>query len=162
MKKLCLFLVLAYSMTAAQTMYIRPVTGSQSSYPIANIQKLTFDNGNMLVTNTSGISDNFTLSELLYVNFTDVSLGTTNAKLSIDKFYAYPTPANHILNILASNAMQRVSQIKILSSEGRLLMQQKPATESPQVYRSALPQDVYLCKISSQNNQQQTIKFLRQ
>jgi hypothetical protein len=127
MKNLCLFLVLAYSITAAQTMHVSPMAGSQSSYSFADIQKLTFDNGKMLVTKKSGISDNFTLSELRYINFTNGSMGTTYSELATDKFYAYPHPANYILNILASNAMQRVSQIKILSSEGRLLMQEKPA-----------------------------------
>jgi hypothetical protein len=127
MNSLCLFLVLAYSITAAQTMHVRTMEGSQSNYPFAEIQKLTFDNGNMLVTKTSGISDNFTLSELRYVNFTDGSMGTISSELATDKFYAYHNPANYILNILASNAMQRVSQIKIMSSEGRLLMQEKPA-----------------------------------
>jgi hypothetical protein len=58
--------------------------------------------------------------------------------------------------------MQRVSQIQILSLEGRLLMQQKPANiTAPQVDISALPQGMYLCKITN-GNQQQTLKFLKQ
>ena len=161
MKKLCLLLLLACSMMQAQTMYVRPVLGSQTSYPVADIQKLTFDNGNMLVTNNIGASGSFALSGLRYVSFTDFNLATTNPELATNKFYAYPNPANHILNISGSNTIQRVDNIQILSLEGRLLLQQKPANDSLQVDISALPQGMYLCKITN-GNQQQTLKFLKQ
>ena len=162
MKKLYLLLLLTCSMTQAQTMYVRPVLGIQTTYPVADIQKLTFDNGNMLVTNNIGANGTFALSGLRYVSFTDFNLGTTNPDFATNKFYAYPNPASHLLNISGSNAMQRVSQIEIVSLEGRLLMQQKPANIlAPQVDISALPQGMYLCKITI-GNQQQTLKFLKQ
>ncbi|MCX6183638.1 MAG: T9SS type A sorting domain-containing protein [Flavobacterium sp.] len=146
----------------AQTMFVRPIAGIQTTYPVADIQKLTFDNGNMLVTNNTGASGTFALSGLRYVSFTDFNLGTTSPELATNKFYAYPNPASHILNISGSNAMLSVGQIEILSLEGRLLMQQKPAIEStPQVDISGLPQGMYLCKITN-GNQQQIIKFIKQ
>ena len=162
MKKLCLFLLLACSMVQAQNMFVHPSTGSQTSYPVAGIQKLTFDNGNMLVTNNTGSNGSFALSELRYVDFTDVSLGTIKSELATNKFYAYPNPASHVLNISGSSKMQRVSHIEILSLEGRVLLQQKPTSETAQVNISALPQGMYLCKIINQSNKSQTIKFLKQ
>ena len=146
----------------AQTMYIRPSAGSQTSYAVAGIQKLTFDNGNMLVTNNAGINGNFALSGLRYINFTDLTLATATQELVKNKYYAYPNPASHVLNISGSKTMQRVSQIEILSLEGRVLLQQKQANNSPQVDIVALPQGMYLCKITNQNNQSQTLKFLKQ
>ncbi len=146
----------------AQTMFVRPIAGSQTTYPVADIHKLTFENGNILVTNSTGANGTFTLSGLRYVSFTDFNLETTNPEMLTNKFYAYPNPASHILNILGSNTTQRVHNIEILSVEGRLLMQQKPVNESaPQVDISALPQGMYLCKITN-GNQQQTLKFLKQ
>jgi hypothetical protein len=145
----------------AQTMFVQPITGSQTTYPVADIQKLTFENGDMLVTNNTGTNGTFTLSGLRYVSFTDFNLETTNPEMLTNKFYAYPNPASHILNISGSNTIQRVNQIQILSLEGRLLMQQKPANDlAPQVDISALPQGMYLCKITN-GNQQQTLKFLK-
>ena len=163
MKTIYIASVALFCMSAsAQTMFVRPITGSQTTYPVADIQKLTFDNGNMLVTSNTGASGSFALSGLRYVSFTDFNLGTTSPELATNKFYAYPNPASHILNISGSNAMLSVSQIEILSLEGRLLMQQKPAIEStPQVDISALPQGMYLCKITN-GNQQETLKFLKQ
>jgi hypothetical protein len=146
----------------AQTMFVQPITGSQTTYPVADIQKLTFENGNILVTNNTVASGTFALSELRYVSFADSNLGITNPELATNKFYAYPNPASHILNILGSNTTQRVHNIEILSVEGRLLMQQKPTNESaPQVDVSVLPQGMYLCKITN-GSQQQTLKFLKQ
>jgi len=163
MKKIYIAGALFFCMSAsAQTMFVRPIAGSQTTYPVADIQKLTFDNGNMLVTNNTGASGTFALSGLRYVSFTDFNLGTTNPEMATNKFYAYPNPASHMLSIAGSNTTQRVSQIEILSLEGRLLMQQKPAnTTAPQVDISALPQGMYLCKITN-GNQQQTLKFLKQ
>ena len=162
MKKIyILFAVIICFGAKAQTMYVRPIAGSQTTYPVADIQKLTFDNGNMLVTNITGASGTFALSSLRYVSFTDFALGTTTP-IEKNKFYAYPNPASHLLTISCSNLMQGVSQIEILSLEGRLLMQQKPVDESAlQVDISALPQGMYLCKISN-GNQQQIIKFIKQ
>jgi hypothetical protein len=145
----------------AQTMYVRPIAGNQTTYPVADIQKLTFDNGNMLVTNITGASGTFALSSLRYVSFTDFALGTTTL-IENNKFYAYPNPASHLLTISGSNLMQGVENIQILSLEGRLLLQQKPTnTTTPQVDISGLPQGMYLCKITN-GNQQQIIKFIKQ
>jgi hypothetical protein len=142
-------------------MFVQPITGSQTTYPVADIQKLTFENGNMLVTNNTSGSGTFALSELRYVSFADSNLGITNPELATNKFYAYPNPASQMLNILGSNTTQRVHNIEILSVEGRLLMQQKPTNDVPQVDVSVLPLGMYLCKITN-GSQQQTIKFLKQ
>ena len=146
----------------AQTMFVRPITGSQTSYPVGEIQKLTFANGNMLVTNNTGTNGTFALSGLRYVSFTDFNLATTIPELATNKYYAYPNPASHVLNISGSNTLQRISNIQVISLEGRLLLDQKPANEStPQIDISALPQGMYLCTLTI-GNQQETIKFLKQ
>ncbi len=156
------FALFCYLGVNAQTMFVRPITGSQTSYPVADIQKLTFDNGNMLVTNNAGSSGIFALSGLRYVSFTDFNLATTVPELAKNKYYAYPNPASHLLNISGSNTMQRINNIQIVSLEGRLLLNQKPANESAtQVDISALPQGMYLCTLTI-GNQQETIKFLKQ
>ena len=162
MKKIFIILAVFFCVSVnAQTMFVRPVAGSQTTYPVADIQKLTFDNGNMLVTNNTGTNGTYALSGLRYLNFADLTLQTSIPEMATNKFYAYPNPASHMLNIAGSNPMQRVENIQILSLEGRLLMQQKPVNESaPQVDISALPQGMYLCKITN-GNQQQTLKFLK-
>lgn len=145
----------------AQTMYVRPTSGSQMAYPVENIHKLTFENGNLIVSNTSGPNSTFSLVDNRYINFMDLSLATNNSLMVDSKFYVYPNPSSQILNIANANPTQTPSLVVIISIDGKLLMQQKPSAEVTQVDISTLTQGIYLCKIIS-NNQQQTLKFLRQ
>ena len=95
MKKttLAVFLLSAVFTIRAQTMFVRPTAGVQTSFVIADIQKLTFSNGDLLVTNTSGANNSFSLFDLRYLNFADLTLGIENQLLS----------SHSVLTILAAS-----------------------------------------------------------
>jgi hypothetical protein len=141
----------------AQTMYVRPIAGTQTSYPVANIQKLTFSGGNLVVTNSTGGNGTFTLSGNRYLNFTDLTLATPTHELIKNSFYVYPNPVTTVLNITNLDLSQTITHLEIISLEGRVLMEQN----APQVAVVSLPQGMYFCRITS-NNKTQTIKFLKQ
>ncbi len=143
--------------TKAQTMYVRPITGAQASYPVANIQKLTFSNGSLVVTNTTGGNGTFNIYTNRYINFTDLTLGTTSHELEKNRFYVYPNPTATILNVANDDVTQSISHLEIISLEGRVLKEQN----APQVEIASLPTGMYFCRITS-NNKTQTIKFLKQ
>ena len=148
---------LAFMSSKAQTMYVRPITGAQSSYPVANIQKLTFSGGNFLVTNTNGGNGTFALADNRYINFTDLTLGTTSNALVKNSFYVYPNPSSTILNVVNDDLSQTITHLEIISLEGRVLMEHN----SPQLEIASLPTGMYFCRITS-INKTQTIKFLKQ
>jgi hypothetical protein len=148
---------LAFISSQAQTMYVRPISGAQTSYPVATIQKLTFSGGNLLVTNTTGGNGTFALSGNRYINFTDLTLGTTSHTLVKNSFYVYPNPSSTVLNVVNDDLSQTITHLEIISLEGRVLMEQN----SPQVEIVSLPTGMYFCRIIS-NNKTQTIKFLKQ
>ena len=148
---------LAVSGLKAQTMYVRPITGTQTAYPVANIKKLTFSSGNLLVTNTIGVNGTFALSGLRYLNFTDLTLGTTTQELIKNSFYVYPNPVTTVLNISNEDPTQTITHLEIISLEGRVVIEQN----TPQVAVASLPQGMYFCRITAKN-QTQTIKFLKQ
>lgn len=148
---------LAFMSSKAQTMYVRPKIGTQSSYLVTNIKKLTFSNGNLLVTDTTGTNTSFVLSENRYINFTDLTLETVLNQVVKNSFYVYPNPTVTLLNVLNDDSSQTISQLEIISLEGRVLIEQN----SPQVEVASLPIGMYFCKITS-NNKTQTIKFLKQ
>jgi hypothetical protein len=139
-------------------MYVRPITGIQSAYSLATIKNLTFSNGNLVVTNLTGGNGTFALSGNRYLNFTDLTLATPTHELVKSSFYAYPNPATTVLNITNEDQSQILSHLEIISLEGRVVIEQN----SPQVAVASLPQGIYFCKITSNNNQTQTIKFLKQ
>ncbi len=162
MKKiLFIFTLFFFTGVNAQTMYVRPLIGSQTSYPVSNIQKLTFENGNLIVSNISGSNGTFVLAENRYINFTDLTLGTNNPVPTENKFYLYPNPSNQRLNIANLIQNQTPNLIEIISIEGKLLMHLYPTSADSQIDISALPQGIYLCKITN-NNQIQTLKFFKQ
>jgi len=147
----------AISGMKAQTMYVRPLAGAQAAYPVANIQKLTFSGGNLLVTNSTGGNGTFALSGNRYINFTDLTLGNTSNELVKNSFYVYPNPTSTILSVVNDDLSQTITRLEIISLEERVLKEQI----SPQVSLESLPQGMYFCRITS-NRQTQTIKFLKQ
>lgn len=158
---LLLLFGLFFSGLQSQTMYVRPTTGAQASFIVANIQKIAFLNGDLVVTNTSGANFGYALSSLRYLYFTDLTLGTEEQLLVSPSFYVYPNPVDNVLHLAGNNSLQRINKIDIISLEGRLLMQQNQHSNSPpQVEVNSLPKGFYLCKITSDMNSQ-TIKFFK-
>ncbi|MBC7605444.1 MAG: T9SS type A sorting domain-containing protein [Burkholderiales bacterium] len=162
-KNILLFLfVLVFSNSKAQTMFVRPITGTQTAYVVANIKKLTFSGGNLVVTNSTGSNDTFDLASNRYLNFTDLTLATTTHELVTNRFYVYPNPVTSILHLTNQDQSQTISRLAIITLQGRLLLEQNVINPNiAQVDLATLPQGMYFCKITS-NNQTQTIKFLKQ
>ena len=147
----------AISGMKAQTMYVRPIIGTQTAYPVANIKNLTFSGGNLVVTNLTGANGAFALSSLRYLNFTNLTLATSTQELVKNSFYVYPNPVTTVLNIINLDLSQTILHLEIISLDGRVVL----AQNTPQVAVASLPQGMYFCRITS-NNQTQTIKFLKQ
>ena len=161
MKEIKFILLLLFGLTFlganAQTMNMRPIVGTQTAYPVSDIQKLTFNNNSLIVSNINGAIGTFALADNRYVNFTDLTLGTAPNQIIKNSFYVYPNPTATVLNIANADTSQTISHLEIISLEGRVLMEQN----APQVVLVSLPQGMYFCRITS-NNKTQTIKFLKQ
>lgn len=159
---LTLLFCICFTGLKAQTLYIRPNTGTQTAYPIENIKKLIFSGGNLVVINTTGTNGAFTLFSLRYLNFTDLALATTPNELVRNSFYLYPNPVSDILNLSNPDQTETITHLQIFSLEGRLLLDHSQfTTNAPQLEVSFLPKGIYCCKITT-NNKSQTIKFLKQ
>jgi hypothetical protein len=158
---LLLFFWLFFFGLQAQTMHVRSTTGAQTYFLVDDTQKLTFLNGDLVVTNTSGTNDIYSLSSLRYLNFTDFTMGTEKLLLASPSFYVFPNPVTNILYLAGNEPLQRIDKIDIISLEGRLLLQQNQRNNiTPQVDLSKLPQGFYLCKVTSETSSQ-TIKILK-
>ncbi len=96
-----------------QTMYVREISGSQDAYDLCNIRKITFSEGNVIVQKTNNTSGVYALSELRYLNFTELIIGNSNLTV-------YPNPVIDLLNIDLSNLIGKC-KISILTLEGKIL-----------------------------------------
>jgi len=70
---------------------------------LSNIQKMSFSSGNLTVTKTDNSSGVFALSDLRYLNFSNITDITTDLQedLSVksQQLKVYPNPVGDILNI---------------------------------------------------------------
>ena len=150
------------SVVEAQTMYIRPITGTKSAYAISNIKKLTFSSDNLLVTPTSGNVATHPIGNNRYINFIDLTLATVAQQQAAIDFYVYPNPVQDVLTISMDGQGQPIDAITIFTLEGQLVLQEKiDYNIQPKIYVTSLSQGMYLCKINS-GIKTQTIKFIKQ
>ena len=146
----------------AQTMYVRQQSGAQTAYPINEIQKITFSGGQMQVNQINSITTNYTLSELRYINFTDLTTGTETAETISENLFLYPNPVVTSLNIRLPQTTCEYFTIEIYSLEGKKLHSQKLSQFSG-VYSlnvDFLNRGVYIFNFQT-NNQVITTKFIK-
>ncbi len=135
----------------AQNMHVWTNSQGISPYPIETISKLTFPDGNLLVSNPLIPNATFGLSEVRKITF-NAALGTAQQQqqqqqqVSLARaFYVYPNPVRDLLHIGSNNNALLASQIAIISLEGRLLLQQNQRSAAHKTINvSALPSGLYL------------------
>jgi hypothetical protein len=162
--KLSALLLLGLGLTGvhAQTMFVRETSGTQTSYPLNNISKLSFSSGNIIVDKMTGSPDTYTLTSVRYLNFTDLT-GISEAKPEIAGVKIYPNPANEVLNIQSSSTAGSTVVIEVISIEGKILYTHSVNAISDvfQINISNLPEGLYLCKINN-GTTIETAKFIKQ
>lgn len=144
-----------------QNMYVM-TNSDQTTYSLANIKKLTFSSGNLVVSPNSGSFDSYALSAMRYLNFVNLSLGTKKYVQSPKNIVLYPNPVEDFLHLSFVNALQGAIQIQICTLEGRVVQQQNHIDNSNTATLSVigLSSGLYLCKASN-GNTSETIKFIK-
>lgn len=69
-----LLLGIGLSGLQAQTMYVLKTSGEQTSYTLNNIQKLTFSDGDITVSEIGGTSTIYAIAGLRYLSFADLNI----------------------------------------------------------------------------------------
>jgi hypothetical protein len=139
-------------------------TGSQSTYSISSVKKLTFSSGNMQV-NLNDLSVNtFLISNVRNMNFGIKTAIQEISNLDIHKFIIYPTPAINELHIQYTADSKEMFQLKIIDIQGRTVSQQALSAETGINYNtisvSHLKHGLYLCLLQNGTNTE-TTKFLK-
>ena len=99
MKNILIALLLATSLgSIGQNMTLNENSGSSSSYSIADINKITFQSGDVVVeTQTS--TDNFSIGGVRNLVFGNIITETEDIEQVIQELSAYPNPCGDVLNI---------------------------------------------------------------
>ena len=100
MKKILLGLTLIFigSIVIGQNMTLNQNSGSSSSYSIADIKKITFQSGDVVVeTQTS--TDNFSIVGVRNLVFGQATTEVKDLTQVVQELSAYPNPCGDVLNI---------------------------------------------------------------
>jgi hypothetical protein len=135
----------------AQNLYVLENNGQQTSYVINDIGKLYFSTGVLIVEMQGGTSDNYLLSGIRYLNFTDLVQVTENIPAVNTYISLYPNPAEGILHVACCLPGTETVTLEIISLEGRLIYVETIRNGKGKLNLhadvSALPQGLYLCRL---------------
>src|ERR1035437_1536276 len=85
---------------AQSSMNVKENSGTQTSYTLTGIRKLTFPTGSMLVTKTDGSTNTYTLSSIRYLNFTNLTTSVSQVDNQANSgSILYPNPVIDQLQI---------------------------------------------------------------
>lgn len=158
-----LFLGLGLTGLQAQTIYMKQTSGTQTTYALSNIKKMTFSSGNITVSKTTGNPDTYALSGIRYLNFQVLTANIATIEKQEGLMTLYPNPVVDVLNIQLSIKSKQAFVIEILSIEGKVVYQEK-LNEQSDIFQknvSALPKGIYICKVNN-GITTETTKFLKQ
>jgi hypothetical protein len=163
--KISIVLLLGLGLTGlqAQTMYVKERSGTQTTYTLSNIQKMSFSSGNLTIIKTDNSGNVYALSDLQYLNFPKITmdlqedLSFKNQMLSV-----YPNPVGDILNIDLTGMSQAEGTISIINFEGKTLVSRQVNNEEVLLLDiSHLPTGIYLCRYSNAS-EIRTVKIIKQ
>ena len=99
MKNILIALLLATSFGAiGQNMTLNENSGSSSSYSISDINKITFQSGDVVVETLTS-TDNFSIAGVRNLVFGNIITETKDIEQVFQELSAYPNPCGDVLNI---------------------------------------------------------------
>jgi hypothetical protein len=138
----------------AQNLVVKLNNGTQNSELLNTVKKLSFANGDLLVSFKTGIPDSYSLAEIqklyfgLETSVPDLELNDEN-KLSI-----YPNPVNQTVTI--QNILAGTSELKIFRMDGKLVLLTSEISETETLDLGNLPAGIYLLIAKNQS-----VKFIK-
>ncbi len=164
----CVILLFGFALTGvpAQTMNIKESSGTQVTYSLNSVQKMTFSEGNVNVLKIDNSIVGYSLSGLRYFNFSKVEdvtsiISEPSIFLDFSTLNAYPNPVLDLLTIDLSGIMGE-GIITIMTLEGKTIqMQTAIGKELITMNLSSLSNGIYLCRYSG-TEEVRTVKIVKQ
>lgn len=158
-----LLLELGLTGLQAQTMYVKQSIGTQTSYALSSIRKMTFSEGNISVQKTDNTTGEYALSGLRYLNFTNLT-SSIGKPLQVQEplLNAFPNPVSNVLCIDLTDTTLGKGTLSMYNFEGKfVLSQQLNQTGVHAIDISHLPNGIYLCRFSNEA-EFKTVKIIKQ
>ena len=154
MKKILIVLFCGISLgSIGQNMTLNENSGSSSSYSIADINKITFQSGDVVVeTQTS--TENFSIGGVRNLVFGQIITETKDLTQAVQELSAYPNPCGDVLNISQNTTDSRYF---IYDLNGSLIQSDKA---SSRINVSRLTPGIYFFTLVNEASTQ-TLKIIK-
>lgn len=147
MKKLLLFvsLVVGLGSSFAQDIVVQTSSGGQTSVPLDNVRKITFDNGNMVLSTNGNEDFELPLDDIMKILFdedgsnVDRIVADTNLQL-----------VRNSRNTIGITGLETTADAHIVNTAGSIVMIQRQWNGSD-IDISALPSGVYVLVVGTNN-----------
>lgn len=145
MKKLLLFvsLVVGLGSSFAQDIVVQTSSGGQTSVPLDNVRKITFDNGNMVLSTNGNENFELPLDDIMKILFdedgsnVDRIVADTNLQL-----------VRNSRNTIGITGLETTADARIVNIAGSIVMIQRQWNGSD-IDISALPSGVYVLVVGN-------------
>lgn len=147
MKKLLLFvsLVVGLGSSFAQDIVVQTSSGGQTSVPLDNVRKITFDNGNLLLSTNGSDDFELPLDDIMKIFFKEGDAGVdrivTDANLKL---------VRNSRNSIGVTGLETAADARIVNIAGSIVMIQRQWNGSD-IDISALPPGVYVLVVGNNN-----------
>ena len=154
MKKILIGLFFGISLSSiGQNMTLNENSGSSSSYSIADINKITFQSGDVAVE-THSSTENFSIGGVRNLVFGNIITETQDVEQAVQELSAYPNPCGDVLNISQNTTDSRYF---IYDLNGSLIQSDKA---SSRINVSNLTTGVYFFTLVDKTSTQ-TLKIIK-
>lgn len=164
--RIVLWLSIGFSSLQAQNaLVVKEKSGTQTSFTLSALRKLTFPAGSMMVNKTDGSSSTFTLSTIRSLNFSDqINPISPIVKKERSNLTLYPNPVIDQLQISYETLKEGNVQAEIIDLQGRILHRQaissQEGTNQATIPVAQLQKGLYLFRLQN-GNIVETLKFLK-
>lgn len=147
MKKLLLFvsLLVGLGSSFAQDIVVQTSSGGQTSVPLDNVKKITFDNGNLLLSTNGSDDFELPLDDIMKIFFKEGDAGVdrivTDANLKL---------VRNSRNSIGVTGLETAADARIVNTAGSIVMIQRQWSGSD-INISALPSGVYVLVVGNNN-----------
>jgi hypothetical protein len=136
----------------AQMMYVKEKSGTKTIFAINDFRKLTFSGGNMTVNGHDGNPETLALTDIRYVNFTDLSTGVYPMENKKPEFLIlFPNPVQDILT-LNYKSLGEAIQFEVMTLDGKTVYRNiiniQSGTNHTDINVTSLPKGLYLCRLT--------------
>ena len=150
------FLFIGVGMTVLQAqnkLVVKEKTGTQSSFELKSIRKITFTADHMMVDLTDGNAVTSPLSDIRYLNFSDLTTNVSQIKKQDSRnITLYPNPVSDELTVVYQSSFQGILQIDLINMQGKITCRKSIADpedlKKVTINVADIPKGLYMCRLS--------------